>query len=276
MRTIYLAGIAIATSTLLYACSSESNVVECTLGVDRKTALPTVKKYPGGTNCDELRALVAAGKPLPPAIGEPAPPTTQSTAAAAKAPAFQTSFVQGKSTELTPVTDKKSKVDELVDKMNKGGNQRQDPFLNIPGLIPLPDLKALTTPTPVKAPESIVRITTPRPLPPRIEEAEAVVVSGTIEMGGTRFAIVTAPGDTTPRYVRVGQRIVGGLVLVKRIETSYSTPVVVLQQSGVEVIRPVGAGTRAVTTANTNPVATPASGNTGIPAPGVIVPPAIR
>jgi hypothetical protein len=272
MRTIYLAGIVIATSTLLNACGE--NIVECTLGVDKKTAIPTVKKYPGGTDCDALRTLVAQGKPLPPAIGETAPPTTQATAAATKAPAFQTSFVTGKTSELTPTTDKKSRTDELNQRINKAGNDRQDPFLSIPGLIPLPDIKALTAPpkpvTPVDPQVSI--LTKPRPLPPRTEEAEAVNVSGTIEMGGTRFAILTAPGDTTPRYVRVGQLIAGGQVLVKRIETSYSTPIVVLQQSGVEVIRPVGAVSQVV---SSNPVATP-TGNTGTPASGVILPPPIR
>jgi hypothetical protein len=45
--------------------------VECTLSVDRKTAIPRVESYPFGTDCDALRALIAAGKPLPPSIKKP-------------------------------------------------------------------------------------------------------------------------------------------------------------------------------------------------------------
>ncbi|CAN1209287.1 hypothetical protein TUMEXPCC7403_03625 [Tumidithrix helvetica PCC 7403] len=275
MRTIYLAGIVIATSALLHGCpSGDLDVVECNF-LDKKTGLATTKKYKAGTDCENLKTLLAQGKQLPPAIGETAPPV-QPTAAATKAPVFQTSFVTGKNTELTPTTDKQSRVDLLTQIMNKAGNQRQDPFLAIPGLIPLPDVKVLTAPKPVAPINPQIRVATPRPLPPRTEEAEAVNVSGTIEMGGTRFAILTSPGDPTSRYVRVGQRIAGGLVLVKRIETSYSTPVVVLQQNGVEVMRPVGAVSQVVSNSNTNPVATPASANTGVPSPGVIMPPTLR
>ncbi|MEE3717755.1 hypothetical protein V2H45_13520 [Tumidithrix elongata RA019] len=271
MRTIYLSGIVIATSVLLHGCPSDSNVVECNLGVDKKTGVATVKKYQAGTDCDNLRKLVAEGKELPPAIDEPAKPTTPTKAAPTKAPTFQTSFVSAKKADLTPTTDKKSRVDELNLKISKAGNQRQDPFLTIPGLIPLPNLTAITAPKSV-VPKVVV--STPRPLPPRTEEAEAVNVLGTIEMAGTRFAILTAPGDTTSRYVKAGQRIAGGLVLVKRIEMSYGTPFVVLQQSGVEVTRAVGATPQVVSDASsTTPLTSPVS---GVPVPGVIMPPALR
>jgi hypothetical protein len=60
-------------------------------------------------------------------------------------------------------------------------------------------------------------------------------------IGGVPRAIVKAPNEPTSRYVTVGQRLSNGLVLVKRIEVnSGSDPVVILEQSGVEVSRAVG------------------------------------
>jgi hypothetical protein len=56
------------------------------------------------------------------------------------------------------------------------------------------------------------------------------------------YAIVNAPNEPSSRYIQEGQRLAGGQVLVKRIETNRSEPVVVLEQYGVEVVRAVGEG----------------------------------
>jgi hypothetical protein len=61
-----------------------------------------------------------------------------------------------------------------------------------------------------------------------------------IEVGGVTNAIVKEP-NAPSRYVRVGQRLSNGQVLVKRIEVDRGPePVVILEQFGVEVARRVG------------------------------------
>lgn len=112
------------------------------------------------------------------------------------------------------------------------------------------------------APRSPIAANPPRPQPIL---AEAVAVTGVVQVGDQVFAIVNAPNEPTSRYVREGQRLAGGQVLVRRIETNRAEPLVVLEQYGVEVVRAVGEGgtpvpangTPAATIPATNP--TPAS-----------------
>lgn len=81
----------------------------------------------------------------------------------------------------------------------------------------------------------------PVPPPPSTNLASAVEVTGVVYVNGKAQAIVRAPNEGTSRYVRVGQRLSDGQVLVKRIEVGTgSDPVVVLEENGVEVPRTVG------------------------------------
>ncbi len=83
------------------------------------------------------------------------------------------------------------------------------------------------------------------PLPdlPQPELALAVEVSGVVQVGSTVHAIIKAPEEASSRYVRVGQRLSNGRILVKRIEMREGAePIVVLEQNGIEVARPVGSG----------------------------------
>ncbi|WP_421658025.1 hypothetical protein [Leptothermofonsia sp. ETS-13] len=83
----------------------------------------------------------------------------------------------------------------------------------------------------------------PVPPPPTTNLASAVEVSGVVHIDGKAQAIVRAPNEGTSRYVRVGQRLSDGQVLVKRIEMiAGSDPVVVLEENGVEVPKVVGEG----------------------------------
>lgn len=83
----------------------------------------------------------------------------------------------------------------------------------------------------------------PVPPPPTANLANAVEVSGVVYVGGKAQAIVKAPNEATSRYVRVGQRLSDGQVLVKRIEINRgSDPIVVLEENGIEVPRAVGEG----------------------------------
>jgi hypothetical protein len=79
-----------------------------------------------------------------------------------------------------------------------------------------------------------------RPVQPIPTLANAVEVTGVVQIGSTMQAILKSPDEPTSRYVGVGQRLANGQVLVKRIETAGSEPIVVLEESGVEVIRAIG------------------------------------
>ncbi len=92
--------------------------------------------------------------------------------------------------------------------------------------------------------------------------ARAVEVTGVIQIGSRYQAIVKAPEEPTSRYVMAGQRLSNGRVLVKRIEMNGSEPVVILEESGVEVVRAIGApaeGSAANETAAALPQLTPRS-----------------
>ena len=69
---------------------------------------------------------------------------------------------------------------------------------------------------------------------PQPTNARAIRVSGVIQIGGEPYAIVKAP-DEVERYVRTGDRIAGGSVIVKRIDTRSTEPRVILVENGIEV-----------------------------------------
>ncbi len=81
-------------------------------------------------------------------------------------------------------------------------------------------------------------------LPPLPEptQARGIEVSGVVEVGGVPRAIVKVPNEPS-RTVREGDRLFNGQVLVKRIEVNQGpTPLVVLEQYGIEVAKRVGEG----------------------------------
>lgn len=100
------------------------------------------------------------------------------------------------------------------------------------------------------------------PPPQQPDLANSVAVSGVIQVGSEYQAIVQVPNEATSRYVRVGQRLSNGQVLVKRIEINQgSDPVVILEQYGIEVARAVGEEpvkpAQPGTTTNTSPATPP-------------------
>jgi hypothetical protein len=100
-------------------------------------------------------------------------------------------------------------------------------------------------------------------------------VTGTVEIGGTVYAIIKAAGEESSRNVKAGQIISNGKVLVKRIDTNSEPPIIVLQQNGVEVLRAVGAPVIASSTPEN--AANPADGNkpTTPATPPISIPPLI-
>jgi hypothetical protein len=91
------------------------------------------------------------------------------------------------------------------------------------------------------APSSVPTTTPPEiaaPPPPSTELANAVEVTGVVQLGGAAQAIVKAPNEPSSRNVQAGERLSNGEVLVKRITADQGmSPVVVLEQNGVEVIK---------------------------------------
>lgn len=98
--------------------------------------------------------------------------------------------------------------------------------------------------TTANGPQSPIKNPPPRPQPTL---ARAVKVTGIVQVGDQVYAIVNAPNEPTSRYIQAGQRLSGGQVLVRRIETNRPDPVVILEQAGVEVVRAVGEGGAAAT-----------------------------
>ena len=124
----------------------------------------------------------------------------------------------------------------------------------LPSPKPLPPLppgnRGLPTlPSVPLAPGPGSSILTPNPLIPVVPLevlpdpalAKQVEVMGVVQVGSVRQAILRAPLEASSRYVREGQRVAEGQVLVKRIEVRGSEPVVILEESGVEVVKFVGA-----------------------------------
>ncbi len=131
------------------------------------------------------------------------------------------------------------------------GLPRLPNFPQVPQVAQVPRSRTSQTKTsPSSTPRSSTPTSTFRPttptiaaLPPLPEPtlARAVEVSGVVVIGGVAEAIVKAPNEATTRYVRAGQRLSNGQILVKRIEVNGgSDPIVVLEQNGVEVSRAVG------------------------------------
>lgn len=96
--------------------------------------------------------------------------------------------------------------------------------------------RPLTLPPVARGPNFIPQL----PKLPEPTLAKGIEVTGVVEVGGVPTAIVKVPNEPS-RYVREGERLSNGQVLVKRIDMNRgSTPVVILEQYGQEVARGVG------------------------------------
>lgn len=99
-----------------------------------------------------------------------------------------------------------------------------------PGNLPaLPSTPNLSTP-------SVASVTaTPTGL------AEAILITGAVQVRGKWNLIVKEPNSDTSRYVSQGERLANGRVLVKKIIAGVGgEPRVVLQQNGIEVTKYIG------------------------------------
>ncbi|MEG4009053.1 hypothetical protein QUA41_24615 [Microcoleus sp. Pol11C1] len=79
------------------------------------------------------------------------------------------------------------------------------------------------------------------PPPPSTDLATGTEVSGVVKVGNETQVIVKVPNEPTSRYVKVGQRLSNGQVLVKRVDLKQGAdPIVILEENGVEVAKAVG------------------------------------
>lgn len=116
----------------------------------------------------------------------------------------------------------------------------------IANLSPLPrPTAALKTPILPQQPLSTLPSLPVAPLPmappvSRTNLAEAIEVTGIVQIAGRYTAIIQEPNGGA-RYVRVGDKLANGQVIVKRINMNAGEePSIVLQQNGIKLTRTVG------------------------------------
>ncbi|MBD2176521.1 hypothetical protein H6F42_06285 [Pseudanabaena sp. FACHB-1998] len=274
MRIYYLAGVILSITTILSACG-EGTPTECTISTPREIRQGVTKtgKFAPGTDCEAMRKLAEEGKPLPTIAEGTTTNTAPKAAATPVQEGFKTPFVAGQKTqELIATTDKQARVQELEKKIGADSKQSRDPFTSTI-INPVPKLETLLAKPKVQPnlrPAIVVRTSNIKAIvvPPDTKLAEGAKVTGTIELSGTVYAIISAAEEPSARYVKAGQLISNGKVLVKRIDTNAEPPIVVLQQNGVEILRPVGASVVAETN-NPQSATTPTPPST----PSLTIPP---
>ncbi|MEO0947333.1 MAG: hypothetical protein AAFY11_04165 [Cyanobacteria bacterium J06641_5] len=178
-------------------------------------------------------------------------------------------FVAG----LTPPTDAK---DILARTGDEPGRSRgvDDPFAIIPVAATGSILEPEVTVEPAEVVEPAVE---PAPVVTEVEEvspptvepepvpnnAEAVRVTGVVRIGNTVRAIIESPNEPTSRHVRAGQ-LIAGTVLVKGIDINGPTPTVILEENGIEVVKPIG---EAIETSSSFIAASPKNAAAVLPPP---------
>jgi hypothetical protein len=74
------------------------------------------------------------------------------------------------------------------------------------------------------------------------ELAEGLKVTGVVTVGNETLIIVQVPDESTSRYIKVGERVANGKVLIKRVEVQPGSElIVIVEQNGIEFAKSVGA-----------------------------------
>lgn len=201
-------------------------------GVD---PLPT----PGVTDPDLVDSEAAANAPLP--VPTLIPPTTS---------AGQVARIQsGRSNPFAPL-----EPHAVVISRSASPAPREQPATVAATLPPPQTISTVPvdpTPMPVVQPgeptlsDAIAAApgTSVAPTTPSARLADLIEITGVVEVGGQVSIILRAPNEHTSRYVRVGDYLANGQVLVKRVDMQAGgEPLVILEQDGVEVPRYVGSG----------------------------------
>ncbi len=212
----------------------------------------------GGSGCSVVNNLLNRGEDVVDDVLSSDEIATDAPAADPSAEAFEEPLLPGlpsaaeiASAELIQPTNAEERIKGIE-------GSRSDPY----ALVPVPP-----APTPPPAPESSPGAPSPNggsnngggtttatpgtpgntiplgelPGLPQPTTAVGVVITGVVQINGDRYAIIQAPGEPTSRYVKAGDYLDNGQILVKRIETRPgSEPVVILEENGIEVAMPVG------------------------------------
>jgi hypothetical protein len=110
---------------------------------------------------------------------------------------------------------------------------KSKPNQNQPALVPAKPIETALRDLP-KASPSVAPA--PKPI-----MASNIQVSGVAQVNGQTQVILKLPNESFSRYVSVGERVMDGKVLVKRVENPNAiTPVVILEEVSIEVPRKVG------------------------------------
>ncbi|MCC0179470.1 hypothetical protein I4641_21145 [Waterburya agarophytonicola K14] len=149
---------------------------------------------------------------------------------------------------LIPTTNADTRVRNIV-------RGRQDPF-SVVSLIPKIEIEEKEEKAALPAlnrsdrtnrePNPVAQTRSENKSPTPIDEfrtklAQEVIISGLYESNGSTKLIVQAPEENNSRYVEVGQYLSNGQILVKSIDRNhFPTPLVILEQSGVEVAKAIG------------------------------------
>jgi hypothetical protein len=113
---------------------------------------------------------------------------------------------------------------------------RPKAIAKVPTKLPIAPVSSPVTPLPALVPAVPVQV----PVPTVPSAADAIAVTGVLQVAGKWTAIVQEP-NATPRYVQVGDKIAGGRVVLKQITVSPGgNPTVVLVENGQEVIKSLG------------------------------------
>jgi len=114
--------------------------------------------------------------------------------------------------------------------------------IGVPDLPELPvDKRPPQWVDPNPPPPPVIPVVPPPPPPPSTELATGTEVSGVVKVGNETQVIVKVPNEPTSRYVKIGQRLSNGQVLVKRVDLKEGAdPIVILEENGVEVAKAVG------------------------------------
>ena len=114
--------------------------------------------------------------------------------------------------------------------------------IGVPDLPELPvDKRPPQWVDPNPPPPPQIPIVAPPPPPPSTDLATGTEVSGVVKVGNETQVIVKVPNEPTSRYVKIGQRLSNGQVLVKRVDLKQGAdPIVILEENGVEVAKAVG------------------------------------
>lgn len=236
LQLLGIMGVALIVS----ACGETT--VTCTLPArrDKGEIVNTDAQFKGGTNCEEIRALWAAGQPVP-SIGAPETNTaTQPEVKPEKPPEFSGALVAD-TDGLVEITDRKQKIEELNSNLPPVGSiddpKASNPFSAIVGTIP--QLPVLQKPAPPPSEVNADPNANTPPPPPDTSAATAVRVTGFAEIGSNRYVILQSTEDKAPRYVLVGETIADGKVTLAQVNAEPDKVVVVLEQNGVQVSKEI-------------------------------------